>query len=145
MRPARTTTNIYQTLQLLNERFSGEIDNTLYTFMEKHFTCMCVCESCNERCENTVDHAKEGIEHKNSNVCQYQQALDNKLYLCKKCHVSRIRSVVKVNNSNDPAWLGIAKYAWSMGGIQKIDCQNCGEIYRARWYGNKSPEEICVM
>ena len=56
---------------------------------------------------------------------------------------------MRINDSNgDSAWIGIAKYAWSLGGtqIQKLDCPRCGEIFRAKWwYGNKSPEEICVL
>lgn len=89
------------------------------------------------------------VDHKNDSACVYQQQLNNKIYLCKKCHVNgNGRRVVRINDSNgDSAWLGIAKYAWSLGGnqIQKLDCQRCGEIYRAKWYGNKSPEEICVL
>lgn len=149
VRPLRTFRNIYEALVLLNDKFSGDIEKTDYTFHELHFTCEMVCEACNQRCENTKDHKKDGIEHKNDSACIYQQQLNNKIYLCKKCHLNgNIRRIVRINDSNgDSAWMGIAKYAWSLGGtqIQKLDCQHCGEIFRAKWYGNKSPEEICVL
>lgn len=148
-RPVRTFRSIYEALVVLNEKFSGDIDGTHYTFHELHFTCSMVCEACNQRCENTKDHTKDGIEHKNDSACQYQQTLNNKVYLCKKCHMNgNGRKVVKINDcGGDSAWMGLAKYAMSFGGmqIQKLDCVHCGEIFRAKWYGNKSPEEICVL
>lgn len=149
MKPMRTFRSIYEALVMLNEKFSGNIGKTHYTFHELHFTCEMVCEACNQRCENTKNHTQDGIEHKNESACQYQQILNNKIYLCKKCHLNgNGRRVVIINDSiGDSAWLGIAKYAWSLGGtqIQKLDCAHCGEIYRAKWYGNKSPEETCVL
>lgn len=145
LKPPRTLRSIYQLLVVLNDKFSGEIEETHYTFHEMHFTCEMVCEACNQRCEETKDHSKDGTEHKNHRECQYQPQLDNKIYLCKRCHLNGRSSIVKINNSNDPSWLGIAKYAWSMGSIQTLECLVCGEIYRAKWYGNKSPEEVCVL
>lgn len=148
-RPSRSFENIYNLLVELNEKFSGDLENTQYTFHELHFTCDMICEVCNRRCENTKNHLKDGIEHKNESACQYQQALNNKIYLCKNCHINgKGRHLVKINDAiGDSAWMGIAKYAWSLGGtqIQKLDCPSCGEIYRAKWYGNKSPEESCVL
>lgn len=148
-RPTRNFRSIYEALVMLNEKFCGDIDSTHYTFHELHFTCDMVCEACNQRCENTKDHTKDGIDHQNDSACQYQAMLNNKIYLCKKCHLNgNGRRVVKINDSlGDSAWMGIAKYAWSLGGpqIQKLDCVSCGEIFRAKWYGNKSPEEICVL
>jgi zinc finger FYVE domain-containing protein 1 len=149
LRPLRTFRSIYEALSMLNEKFSGDIKRTDYTFHELHFTCDMVCEACNLRCENTKDHKKDGIEHKNDSACIYQQQLNNKLYLCKKCYSERnVRNIVRINDCNgDSTWVGLAKYAWSLGGtqIQKLDCQQCGEIFRAKWYGNKSPEEECVL
>lgn len=148
-KPVRTFRNIYEALVMLNEKFSGDIEHTNYTFHELHFTCEMVCEACNQRCENTKNHVKDGVEHKNESACQYQQPLNNKIYLCKKCHMNdRGRQVVRINDAvGDSAWMGIAKYAWNLSGtqIQKLDCPSCGEIYRAKWYGNKSPEEVCVL
>lgn len=135
------------TLTQLNDKFSGEINGeTVYTFHEQHFTCSMVCESCNKRCENTVDHSKDGVEHKSSNTCTFQPQFDNKMYLCKYCDAGGRKVVVRLknHNSNETAWIGIAKFAWT-GYI--IDCPNCGEIFRSRqyWYGNKSPENVCVL
>jgi zinc finger FYVE domain-containing protein 1 len=105
-----------------------------------------VCESCNCLCENTKDHASNGTEHHNGKICQYQQHFDNKIYLCKKCQQNGRRVIVKLKNqsSGDPAWVGIAKYAWNG---YTIDCPYCGEIYRSRqyWYGNKAPESDSVI
>jgi zinc finger FYVE domain-containing protein 1 len=67
-RPIRTFRSIYESLVLLNERFSGDIRRTDYTFHELHFTCEMICEACMQRCENTKDHNKEGIEHKNDSA-----------------------------------------------------------------------------
>lgn len=148
-RPARTFRSIYEALVLLNEKFTGDIGETHFTFHELHFTCDMVCEACGQRCENTKDHTKDGIDHRNDCACQYQQLLNNKLYLCKRCHLNgNGRQVVIINDCiGDSPWVGIAKYAWSLGGtqIQKLTCGSCGEIFKAKWYGNKSPEETCVL
>lgn len=47
---------------------------------------------------------------------------------------------MKISNANGD-WLS----AWGIGNISKIDCPRHGEIYRSRWYGNRNPEEICVL
>lgn len=145
----RTFRSIYESLVLLNDKFSGALDGA-NNFLphELHFTCDVTCEACNQRCDKTKDHTKEDIEHRNDAACQYHQTLNNKIFLCKKCHLNNRRSEVTVNDSiGESPWVGIAKYAWSLGGsqIQKLDCASCGEIYRAKWYGNKSPEETCVL
>lgn len=149
-RPKRTFRATFETLIRLNEKFSGDINGVQYTLHEQHFTCNMACEACNKRCENTKDHAKDGVEHQNEADCEYVQTLNNKIFLCKRCHLNgNGRRIVKVNHQqvNESAWTGLANYAWSLGGnqIQKLDCPTCGEIYRARWYGNKAPEEICVL
>lgn len=113
-----------------------------------------------------MDHSKEGVEHKSSNTCTFQQQFDNKIYHCKYCDAGGRKAIVRLknHNSNETAWIGIAKYAWT-GYI--IDCPNwlvlhrlvfsinitivhfrcSGEIFRSRqyWYGNKSPENVCVL
>lgn len=61
MRPVRTFRSIYDALVMLNEKFNGDITKTDFTFHELHFTCNMVCEACNQRCENTKDHKKDGI------------------------------------------------------------------------------------
>lgn len=146
---ARTFRSIYESLVLLSDKFSGPVDGTNdFLSHELHFTCDVVCEGCSQRCEKTKDHMKEDNEHRNDGACTYDQTLNNKIFLCKKCHLSNRRSEVTVNDSiGESPWVGIAKYAWSLGGsqIQKLDCGTCGEIYRAKWYGNKSPEETCVL
>lgn len=145
----RSFRSIYESLILLNDKFSGALNGASNSLPhEIHFTCDVTCEACNQRCDKTKDHAKDDIEHRNDAACQYQQTLNNKIYLCKKCHLNNRRSEVTINDSvGESPWAGIAKYAWSLGGtqIQKLDCGTCGEIYRAKWYGNKSPEETCVL
>jgi zinc finger FYVE domain-containing protein 1 len=145
LKPTRTIRSIYDQLELLNEKFSDSLDYNIdreYTFHESHFTCETMCESCYVRCENTRDHIKNGSEHSNSSACSYQQQLNNKIYLCKKCHMENRRSIVKIINASTD-WL--SKYTWGIGANSKIDCPRHGEIYRSKWYGNKSPEEICVL
>ncbi|KAL7051403.1 hypothetical protein ACKWTF_004455 [Chironomus riparius] len=143
LKPLRTIRSIYEQLDMLNKKFSGNVEYNIdkeYTLHESLFLCETVCEGCYQRCESTRDHVKNGSEHTNSSACNYQQHLNNKIYLCKKCHLEGRRSIVKVINSNGD-W--IAKYtSWN---FSKIDCPRHGEIYRSRWYGNKSPEEICVL
>lgn len=103
------------------------------------------CMSCDERCELSMGHIANRKDHHNSKCCRYQNQYENKVYLCKECHLNGRKIVVKITTQaqNDASWIGLAKYAWS-GSV--IDCQNCGEIYRERqfWYGNKSPEDCAV-
>lgn len=148
-KPSRTFRGIYEELVMLNDKFSGDLlmEPHHFTRHELHFTCSKVCEACGVRCENTKDHIKDGIDHKSDSACQYQQILNNKIYYCKKCHLDgRERSAVIINKDcvEDSTWFGITKY---MGGthIQTLDCVACGEIYRSKWYGNRSPEETCVL
>jgi zinc finger FYVE domain-containing protein 1 len=144
LKPMRSIRSIYEQLDLLNKKFANNLDfdiDKIYTHHCEAFMCDVECEACFQRCENTRDHVRDGTEHSNSSACLYQQSLNNKIYLCKKCHFEGRRSIVKVSNSNGD-W--ISKYAWSSFG-SKIECQRHGEIYKARWYGNKSPEEICVL
>ncbi|KAG5678161.1 hypothetical protein PVAND_007855 [Polypedilum vanderplanki] len=141
----RSIRSIYDQLEMLNNKFSGDVEYNIdkeYTLHESHFKCEVTCEGCFQRCENTRDHIKDGQEHSNSAACIYQQQLNNKIYLCKRCHLENRRSVVKINNANGD-WL--TKYTWGIGANSKIDCVRHGEIYRSRWYGNKNPEEICVL
>lgn len=144
-KPLRTIRSIYDSLELLNKKFSGNVEYNIdkeYTLHESLFLCETICEGCFQRCENTRDHIKDGSEHSNSSACNYQQHLNNKIFLCKRCHLEGRRNIVKVNNANGD-WLKIT--AWGFGANSKIDCPRHGEIYRSRWYGNKSPEEICVL
>lgn len=146
LKPLRSLRSIYDQLEMLNKKFSGNVEYNIdkeYTLHESHFMCETICESCSQRCENTRDHTKDGIEHNNSSACLYQQSLNNKIYMCKKCHLEGRRSIVKIHNANGD-WL-LTKYAWGFGANSKIECPRHGEIYRTRWYGNKSPEEICVL
>lgn len=147
---ARTFRSVYESLVLLNDKFSGALNGAHNNCLlhELHFTCEMICQACNQRCEKTKDHSKDDTDHRNEAACQYQQTLNNKIFLCKACHLINRRSVVAVNDSiGESPWSGIAKYAWSLGGtqIQKLTCHSCGEIYRAKWYGNRSPEETCVL
>lgn len=92
-----------------------------------------------------MGHVSDGLKHKNSKPCRYQHKFENKVYICKTCHRNGREVIVRITSqkSNDPSWFGLAKYAWS-GAV--IECNFCGEIFRARqyWYGNKSPEDEAV-
>ncbi|XP_055380400.1 zinc finger FYVE domain-containing protein 1-like isoform X2 [Condylostylus longicornis] len=137
---------IFKAIRALNLKFSGEIaDRDINPFPEQYFSCNNKCESCDKRCERSMGHLNDGEEHENSQLCVYQHQLDNKVYLCKKCHKNGKKVIVTSNlqSSTESSWTGLAKYAWK-GAV--IECPNCGEIYRSRqyWYGNKSPEDIAV-
>lgn len=126
----------------MNLKFSGEMKNgPVNPFPEEYFTCCYHCESCAERCERSMGHTEN---HTNSKKCRYQHQYENKIYICKNCHLNGLATEVKITTttSND-SWLGLAKYAWS-GSV--INCPNCGEIYRSRqyWYGNKTAEHSSV-
>lgn len=146
VRSARSPHLVYTTLKVLNDKFSGKIeDKSVLLFPDQYFTCSVVCFSCERRCERSMGHLKEGTDHFNSNKCRYQHQYDNCMYICKTCHTNGKEVVVtpKYTSSNESSWFGFAKYAWS-GYV--IECPNCGEIYRSRqfWYGNTPPEVSAV-
>ncbi|GLH11699.1 Lateral signaling target protein 2 homolog [Gryllus bimaculatus] len=146
VRSPRQPQVVYHTLKLLNDKFSGEIANTApVLFPDQYFTCPVTCMSCEQRCDRSMGHLKEGLAHCSAARCRYQHQFENRLYVCKACHTNGKEVVVqpRVVSSLDTSWVGLAKYAWS-GYV--IECPYCGEIYRSRqfWYGNKNPEDIAV-
>ncbi|XP_063229334.1 zinc finger FYVE domain-containing protein 1-like isoform X2 [Bacillus rossius redtenbacheri] len=146
VRSARQPHVIYQTLKVLNEKFSGEIENKMtLLFPDQYFTCPVVCLSCDRRCSGSMGHLREGVEHYLEAKCRYQHQFENCTYICKSCHNSgrEQRVVPRLTSSSDTSWLGLARFAWS-GYV--IECPRCGEIYRSRqhWYGNKNPEDSAV-
>ncbi|KAJ4445116.1 hypothetical protein ANN_06915 [Periplaneta americana] len=146
VRSARQPNVVYHTLKLLNDKFSGEIENVSpVLFPDQYFTCPVKCLSCERRCESSMGHLKEGMPHSCAYRCRYQHQFENCTYICKLCHSNGKEVVVspKLTSSSDTSWLGLAKYAWS-GYV--IECPHCGEIYRSRqyWYGNKNPEDAAV-
>ncbi|XP_067011920.1 zinc finger FYVE domain-containing protein 1 isoform X2 [Anabrus simplex] len=137
---------VYHTLKLLNDKFSGEIENTApVLFPDQYFTCPVKCLSCEKRCDRSMGHLKEGLQHSCAARCRYQHQFENCMYICKLCHSNGKEVIVhpKLTSTADTSWFGLAKYAWS-GYV--IECPNCGEIYRSRqyWYGNKNPEDSAV-
>ncbi|XP_063977276.1 zinc finger FYVE domain-containing protein 1-like [Diachasmimorpha longicaudata] len=146
VRSARKAHLVYGTLKLLNDKFSGEIENpSTILFPDQYFTCPVKCLSCDCRCRHSMGHLKEGKPHLSNTKCRYQHQYENLIYTCKKCHVNGNEVIVtsRTKTTNENGWYGLAKYAWS-GYV--IECPKCGEIYRSRqyWYGNKNPEEAAV-
>ncbi|XP_057329382.1 zinc finger FYVE domain-containing protein 1-like [Microplitis mediator] len=146
VRSARKPHHVYNTLRILNDKFSGELENNLnHLFSDQYFTCQIRCRSCDCRCRNSMGHLREGIPHCSETRCRYQHQYENLVYICKKCHANGNEVIVTSRTlpQNDNSWYGLAKYAWS-GYV--IECPRCGEIYRSRqyWYGNKNPEDAAV-
>ncbi|KAK6621355.1 hypothetical protein RUM43_011661 [Polyplax serrata] len=143
VRSPRQPIVVFETLRILNEKFSGEMrDGKPALFPDEYFTCPDCCLSCGKRCELSVGHLKEGRAHSSSSKCKYQNQFANNIYLCQRCIANGSEQVVtpkSVPNSGS-TWYGLAKYVWSGYSIQ---CPNCGEIYTSRqyWYGNKAPED----
>ena len=146
VRSARHPFVIYNSLKLLNEKFSGEIDkNVPSTFPDQYFTCKYVCLSCNARCTKSMNHERDGIPHHSSINCKYQHQFNNQIFYCQHCFNRGENKIVipKVTSSKDQSWMGLVTYAWS-GYI--LECKQCGIIYRSRqyWFGNKDPTETCI-
>jgi len=116
VRPPRKFSSIYHVLRVLNDKFNGTITkNHVSTFADEYFTCCSVCLSCGKRCQNSINHLKDGILHSNSDKCHYDHQYDNKVYVCKLCHESGKEVVVipKTAASTDNSILGIVKYTYS--------------------------------
>lgn len=143
-RPPRKLSSIYQVLKALNEKFSGDIvKNQLVSFADEYFTCSAVCLSCRKRCQCSINHIRDGVEHSCNDKCVYDHQFDNKVYVCKLCHQSGKEQIVipKTAASNENSLVGIVKYALS-GYV--LECPHHGIIYRSRqyWYGNQDPESV---
>ncbi|KAJ8684076.1 hypothetical protein QAD02_019868 [Eretmocerus hayati] len=146
VRSARKPDLVFETLKILNDKFSGDIKNIpSITFPDQYFTCPAKCFSCDSRCQVSMGHVREGKPHASDARCRYEHQYENLVYTCKACHNNGKEVVVtsRVQTQNDSAWYSLAKYAWS-GYV--IECPHCGEIYRSRqhWYGNKNPEDAAV-
>lgn len=146
IRSARKPSVIYSALKVLNEKFSGDIEKAIpCMFPDQYFTCAFQCLSCDARCTNSMNHAKDGIPHTSFAKCRYEHQFDNRIYTCKKCYElgKEVVVVPKTSSACDSTWLGLAKYAWS-GYV--LECPHCGIIYRSRqyWYGNRDPVETVV-
>ncbi|OXU20485.1 hypothetical protein TSAR_001428 [Trichomalopsis sarcophagae] len=146
VRSARKPHLVYSTLKILNDKFSGKIENiSNILFPDQYFTCPVKCFSCDCRCQNSMGHVREGKPHTSDARCRYQHQFENLVYTCKKCHSNGNEVVVtsRIQTQNDNSWYSLAKYAW-LGYV--IECPHCGEIYRSRqhWFGNKNPEDSAV-
>lgn len=101
VRSARWPTVIYKAIEALNLKFSGTInERTINPFPEQYFTCGVHCESCQQRCDQSMGHAMEGKPHRNASPCRYQHQFENKVLLCKQCHTNG-REVSKQTIIND--------------------------------------------
>ncbi|CAF0730903.1 unnamed protein product [Brachionus calyciflorus] len=144
VRPPRKLSSIYQVFKVLNDKFNGVITkNQVSTFADEYFTCSSVCLSCGKRCQNSINHLKDGILHECSEKCHYDHQYDNKVYVCKYCHESGKEVIVvpKTAASSDNSLVGIVKYTYS-GYV--LECPHHGIIFRSRqyWYGNPDPESV---
>lgn len=64
VRSARKPHHVYGTLKILNDKFSGEVENVSNVlFPDQYFTCPVKCRSCECRCRNSMGHSREGIPH----------------------------------------------------------------------------------
>lgn len=64
VRSARRPHLVYGTLKILNDKFSGEIENvSSILFPDQYFTCTVKCLSCDCRCSNSMGHLREGKPH----------------------------------------------------------------------------------
>lgn len=141
VRSARPVEVIFEALKHLNEKFSGDIDNTVPSmFPDQYFTCPVSCLSCGARCNKTMNHQDA---HCCSTRCQYKNELDNRVQQCKDCYEKFGREVVLTQQTaakNDYAVTAWVKFALS-GYV--LECPNCGVIYQSRkyWYGNRNPDE----
>ncbi|KAL0266833.1 UNVERIFIED_CONTAM: hypothetical protein PYX00_009271 [Menopon gallinae] len=147
VRSPRQPSVVFQTLKVLNDKFSGEMDNSSPAlFPDQYFTCPETCLSCGKRCEASMGHLKENVPHSCSVRCKYQHQYGNVQYICKSCHANGIEQIVhpKYSENSVAPWYELAKYVWSG---YTIECPKCGEIYTSRqyWYGNKTPEESLTV
>lgn len=67
VRSARKPYLVYNTLKILNEKFSEEIENVSILFPDQYFTCPTKCLSCGSRCNNSMGHLSEGKPHSSNN------------------------------------------------------------------------------
>jgi zinc finger FYVE domain-containing protein 1 len=144
VRPPRKLSSIYHVLKVLNDKFNGIITkNQISTFADEYFTCSSICLSCGKRCQNSINHLKDGVLHGNNEKCHYDHQYDNKVYVCRLCHESGKETVVipKTSATSDNSFVGIVKYTYS-GYV--LECPHHGIIYRSRqyWYGNPDPESV---
>lgn len=87
VRSPRTPNVIYRALQALNRKFSGQLSEKIVNpFPEEYFTCGEHCQSCNERCDVSMGHLAEGIDHANGKPCRYQHQFENKEDMCRRCY-----------------------------------------------------------
>lgn len=98
VRSPRTPTVIFKAIDALNLKFSGKInEKAINPFPEQYFTCGVYCDSCQDRCEQSMGHTMEGKPHRNSKACRYQHQYENKVFLCRQCHQNG-REVCTIKN-----------------------------------------------
>lgn len=72
VRSARKPNLVYGTLKILNDKFSGEIENVSNVlFPDQYFTCPVKCLSCGCRCRNSMGHIREGKPHSSDTRYEY--------------------------------------------------------------------------
>ncbi|KAM0733903.1 Zinc finger FYVE domain-containing protein 1 [Formica fusca] len=124
-----------------------ELNNTTVRSARKphlYFTCPVKCLSCDNGCNNSMGHLREGKSHSSNARCKFQCQYENSIYICKRCYRNgnEIEVTREYQEDDQYSWYSFAKSAWS-GYI--INCPHCGEVYRSRqyWYGNNS-EDVAI-
>lgn len=174
VRSAREPHLVYNTLKVLNDKFSGKIENgSSALFPDQYFTCPVKCLSCGCRCSNSMGHLQEGKPHdsntrsalqrikfrfatwrisatiilsiNNFDRCRYQHQYENLVYTCKKCYSNGNEVQVTKRIQTQNDNSWYGLAKYAWSG-DVIECPHCGEIYRSRqyWYGNRDPEEFAV-
>lgn len=89
VRSPRSPEVVFKAMKALNLKFSGEIvEKAINPFPEQYFTCTVHCESCSRRCQRSMGHVIDNENHMNTHPCNYQHQFENKVYLCKTCHIN---------------------------------------------------------
>lgn len=145
VRLARKPHLVYNMLKSLNDQFSSEMDNLSSSlFPYEYFTCPVKCLSCDNGCNNSMGHLREGKSHSSNTRCKFQCQYENSIYICKRCYRNgnEVEVTRHYQEETQYSWYSFAKSAW-LGYV--INCPHCGEIYRSRqyWYGN-NPEDVAI-
>lgn len=73
VRSARKPHLVYNTLKNLNDQLSGKTENISNTlFPDQYFTCPVKCLSCDNGCNNSMGHLREGKPHSSNSRLVYR-------------------------------------------------------------------------
>lgn len=73
VRSARKSHLVYNTLKSLNDQLSSKTENISNTlFPDQYFTCPVKCLSCDNGCNNSMGHLREGKPHSSNTRLVYK-------------------------------------------------------------------------